>query len=110
MRASFLQRTRKNRRCRRPPSGSSRLHHQLELSLPSEETEDAAKPRGFSRCGGPRLGHFLATHQRARRVWCLGRKAARYSRNPAPKLTSKPGPLLRLQKQLFSRDKLRSLL
>ena len=62
---------------RRPGDGGSlqaahqELHHLLELSLSVAEVgrdRGCREPRGVSRCGGPRLGGFLAAHQPARRV------------------------------------------
>jgi TnpA family transposase len=48
-----------------------KLHHLLELSLPVAKAgrdRGCREPGGVSRCGGPRLGDFLAAHQPAGRV------------------------------------------
>jgi hypothetical protein len=65
------------------------LHHLLELSLPFAEVrrdQGYRQPGGFSRRGGPWLGDCLAASQPARRVWLLGREAARQHRNSTPKI------------------------
>ena len=54
------------------------LHYLLELSLPVTEVggdRGCCQSGGVSRCGGTRLGGFLAAHQPAGRVRFFGRKA-----------------------------------
>src|ERR1700737_1847277 len=56
---NFYRRRKRTRRWRKPASGSSKLHHLLELSLPVAKAgrdRGCCDPAGVSRCCGTRLG------------------------------------------------------